>query len=743
MAKRQRTLQAALFRAGREVDSDESFSLQSSKSKASNSKNEKTKLEIARENWKDNWYTMFDWIDFNYEEGRVFCKVCKKHGGRNVFAKAGSINVKVSAFQDHGKSEEHKNYVWVDQKGKKTMEKMVAASNKACDEAVLSLFKAAYFLGRETISYCKFPALCEMLVSVNANIPTKLYHDEKACAEMLFCISKVLQKKILDRVRNSKFFGIMIDESTDVSVTGHIVVFACFVEEGLPVSVFLGLIHIEDGKKDSKEIFNALLGALKEWDLNLDNLVGFGSDGASTMVGKNTGVSARLKKEVNPFLTAVHCVAHRTNLAALQAANTKPCDIISSKVDDLMNSLAAHFKKSSKRKVCLQKLQDDLFDSKKVLKRFIKIRWLSRWQAVTSLCDSLESVLTYLRDTPRKKKNENEFTDLYEKLRDFKMLYCLHFLADILHCLAMLSKLFQAKFVDITSVGSIIKTEITQIKMLFLDEHTDLNAVTFNEDTNFHVLPEFGPFGGYMRRFATQIRGCRFLSIDMIRDPQGRDLEEALLFQKQFSEAVIHALECRFEDNDIVSTFKVLNPTNMPSRQVGLAQWGCAEMEVLCGQYGVERNVRGKILPPLIKPQKVREEFFAFKIQSTTEWCDKTFKDLWGMITWNPTLQLKYENLLMLAEIARVQCISTATCERAFSIQNIIKNKFRNKLGTKNLDSLLRIALEGPTENADVVLIEAVALWKNSTKFRYLFSNPELYLSGQNVTEELQYFDEA
>ena len=117
-----------------------------------------------------------------------------------------------------------------------------------------------------------------------------------------------------------------------------------------------------------------------------------------------------------------------------------------------------------------------MFDSKKVLKRIIKIRWLSRWQAVISSCDSLESVLTYLRDTPRKKKNEEEFSKLYEKLRDFKLLYSLHFLADILHCLAMLSKLFQAKFVDISSVGSIIHTEITQIKMLFLDEHTDLNA---------------------------------------------------------------------------------------------------------------------------------------------------------------------------------------------------------------------------------------------------------------------------
>lgn len=71
----------------------------------------------------------------------MYYKVCQKHGWQNVFAKAGSINVKISAFQDHGKSDEHRNYVWVDQKGKKTVEKMVDVTNKACDEAVLSLFK--------------------------------------------------------------------------------------------------------------------------------------------------------------------------------------------------------------------------------------------------------------------------------------------------------------------------------------------------------------------------------------------------------------------------------------------------------------------------------------------------------------------------------------------------------------------------------------------------------------------------
>jgi len=44
-----------------------------------------------------------------------------------------------------------------------------------------------------------------------------------------------------------------------------------------------------------------------------------------------------------------------------------------------------------------------------------------------------------------------------------------------------------------------------------------------------------------------------------------------------------------------------------------LAQWRCAEVETLCGQYGIERKIRGKNLPPLIKSQKVKEEFFPLK----------------------------------------------------------------------------------------------------------------------------------
>ena len=165
----------------------------------------------------------------------------------------------------------------------------------------------------------KFPSLCNLLVSYNSPMTSKLYHDEKACGKMVFGISSVIQIKVLEKVRDSTFFGLMIDESTYISIQGYLVVFVTFLEASLPITCFLGLLWIVDGKKDSKLIFDTLMDVVKTWDLDMKKSVGFGSDGAASMVGKKSRVVAQLKK-VNAFLTSTHCVAHHTNLAALEAS---------------------------------------------------------------------------------------------------------------------------------------------------------------------------------------------------------------------------------------------------------------------------------------------------------------------------------------------------------------------------------------------------------------------------------------
>ena len=191
-------------------------------------------------------------------------------------------------------------------------------------------------------------------------------------------------------------------------------------------------------------------------------------------------------------------------------------------------------------------------------------------------------------------------------------------------------------------------------------------------------------------------------------------------------------MEARFSDNGIISAFKILNPSNMPSKRIGLNSWGVADLEVLLNHYTVEKEIGGKTLPPLVNSNECRREFFNFKLQGTLDWSDKTFKDVWSMITWNEPLQKSYANLLQLAKIARCQCVGIATCGRAFSIQNVIKTKHRNHLNTKNLESIMRLALEGLKENFDHMLVEAIELWRNLAKWRYLYSNPEKYLSSQS-----------
>ena len=185
-----------------------------------------------------------------------------------------------------------------------------------------------------------------------------------------------------------------------------------------------------------------------------------------------------------------------------------------------------------------------------------------------------------------------------------------------------------------------------------------------------------------------------------------------------FFEEICKGLENRFKDNDIVSCFKNFNLTKFPSRQVGMASWGVTKLERLCAHFGEDKRIDEKEFCALVNIDAIRREFFAFKVQASTEWREKSFHDVWCMINWKQSLHGKYENLRIFADIARVQCDSTAQCERAFSVQNCIKTKTRNKLDTNHLECIMRVAMEDVRNDLDNVLMEAITLWRNSTKFR-------------------------
>ena len=174
-------------------------------------------------------------------------------------------------------------------------------------------------------------------------------------------------------------------------------------------------------------IYELILTSLNQWGLDLNKFVGFGSDGISVMTGIRNGVAARLEDKVNPFILSIHCVAHRTNFASLNAANSASYKNLSTLFDNLINDTASHFKRSSKAKSRLNELQEKIYDAQKSLKKYQKIGWLSRWQSITTLCDTLERVLTYFRDVENDDVGPSDGS-IFTRLRTFKYIYCLYFL---------------------------------------------------------------------------------------------------------------------------------------------------------------------------------------------------------------------------------------------------------------------------------------------------------------------------
>ena len=127
------------------------------------------------------------------------------------------------------------------------------------------------------------------------------------------------------------------------------------------------------------------------------------------------------------------------------------------------------------------------------------------------------------------------------------------------------------KFVDVTTVESIVHTEVAQICMMSILKSCYLNVDVFNESTGYHVLPNDGPHGGYLKRLQSEVSNSIFHSFQMTRSRHGIDFEGALMFQKIYAQVVCSALNARFCDVDLISCFKILNPnTIMFSWQVGL-----------------------------------------------------------------------------------------------------------------------------------------------------------------------------
>nr|XP_006820028.1 PREDICTED: uncharacterized protein LOC102809342 [Saccoglossus kowalevskii] len=209
------------------------------------------------------------------------CRICRKSGKRNPFTDAdGCKNYRTSTVARHASSALHLEAVKATIM-RADMEAAVSTALTKKQDAVITAMKTVYWLAKEAIATDKYSSLLELLresgcehvgnLQVGGNAT---YQSSTTAEDLQQTISDVITTKVSKRIQSCVMFSILTDESTDISVTGRLVLYIRMVNEEFDVeSHFLGNYHLLE--KDAASITDKLVVAVQQRELDARKMMGW------------------------------------------------------------------------------------------------------------------------------------------------------------------------------------------------------------------------------------------------------------------------------------------------------------------------------------------------------------------------------------------------------------------------------------------------------------------------------------
>ncbi|XP_052797650.1 E3 SUMO-protein ligase KIAA1586-like [Mya arenaria] len=524
------------------------------------------------------------------------------------------------------------------------------------------------FLAKEDLPSSMVPAFNNFLMyqgvsklaSLRVDSHTTYEHSSSIDA-FQDALSSVIEEELLCKIRDSVKFSLMLDESTDISIHQNLIVYIRVLECNHvdivePQTYFLGIDSLY--RANAESIFIKLTCMLEQKGIDIVKLCGVSTDGASVMVGSKSGVVTRIKKEV-PGVLATHCIAHRLALSCCSGADCIPYLV---KVQEILNSIYKYFHNSPKNTAMLEAIQTITPGQSGKFKEVFHTRWLSFHGSVEACIMNFSSVVAVFLE-----EKSGKSLSLYKPITTYKFLYVLHFMADVLQPLAILSKSFQTKDIDFAEVNPLLATAVQTIEKVSEGKCGPrlvqfLKQVPEEPKTGDDGLETF-EFHGHTIRDANKQR------------------REAVSICESFSAGVVRSMHDRFADNDDAAILTAMsNIFNPVVQKTDKASDVVVASEYLCS-LGYE-NCREDL------------ELFLSFMHSLVDSGSKVVKHTKDVANLAMKKKDLYPAAAEAAERMLVAPVSTVDCERGFSKQNLVKTCLRNKLSVGRLDKLMRISLD-------------------------------------------------
>ncbi|XP_016498890.2 uncharacterized protein LOC107817546 [Nicotiana tabacum] len=282
------------------------------------------------------------------------------------------------------------------------------------------------------------------------------------------CAKETLKAIIGDL--NGDYFGILVDESKDISHKEQMALVLCYVDKnGEVVERFVGLVHVSDTSACSlKETIYSLLS---DHSLSPSQIRGQGYDGASNMRGEISGLKTLIMK-YSSSAYYIHCFAHQLQLT-LVAMSKKHLDVedFFCHVTNVLNVIGVSFKRRDLLRHLQAEKLEQLLESGEIhtgrvlnqergLQRLGDTRWGSHFKTLDNFIVIFSSIIRVLEVIEHEGSTSNERNQakyLLSEIITFKFVFMLHLMLKVLAMSNELNKILQKRDQDIVNAVKFLK----------------------------------------------------------------------------------------------------------------------------------------------------------------------------------------------------------------------------------------------------------------------------------------------
>ena len=293
------------------------------------------------------WYKRYPWLSYDFETKKAGCYPCQKYLNAHDFTFDNWK--KPERLTKHHKSDNHQMAMakWIDSRANKKRNTSILSKLqeshkhdvKENREYLKVIIECLMFTAQQNIAQRghdeqrdglsnssdvnrgNFLELIHLRCKDIAWLKDKLYSQLQKHAqwtspviqnELLQIIADLIRERITNDVRASGWYGIILDETSDISRTEQVSLCLSFALNGTKKEAFIGFYSTKS--TEGEVLYELVKSSITELNLDLKNIVGKAFDGAANMNGVHKGLSTRMK-ECSPFGIYVHCYGHVLKLA--------------------------------------------------------------------------------------------------------------------------------------------------------------------------------------------------------------------------------------------------------------------------------------------------------------------------------------------------------------------------------------------------------------------------------------------